>query len=300
MNESECMALKMPSINLDCYHRVSRALNLHHGNILLMGFGGSGRRSAIKLAASMIDADLFEIDANRDYDSEQWRQDLRKMLMNVGIQGKFTVFLFSDIQMIEDDFLDDISILLTAGDLPNLYPADEKSVILEAMHNLAKQEVFMRSICAIFNHHHLMFIKYSQDLKIDMTPLSLYSLFIGRVRQCLRFALIISPLSETYRKCFIIYPSLNSFCTMDWFSEWPDDALEHVAKKFIVSMNLSNSGVVDKHLEASGDLKSTTDITATAEESDDDANADMSQLEKNLVEIVLYFNHTMREASERY
>lgn len=120
---------------------MSRALNMQHGNVLLMGLGGSGRRSAVKLAASMVDADLFQIDARKDYDAERWRQDIKKMLMNVGIQAKFTVFMFGDVQLVEAHFLDDISILLTAGDLPNLYTAEEKSVILDAMHNLAKQEV---------------------------------------------------------------------------------------------------------------------------------------------------------------
>lgn len=249
-----------------------------HGNVLLLGHGGSGRRSAIRLAASMIDADLFEIDANKDYDSEQWRQDIRKMLMNIGLHAKFTVFMFCNVQMVEAHFLDDISILLTTGDLPNLYPSDEKAVILDAMHNLAKQE----------------------DMKIDMTPLSLYSLFTERVRQHLRFALVISALSEEYRKCFIIYPALNNFCTLDWFNDWPDDALEHVAKKFIVAMNLSSNEATDAPTTDLIDQKPVVEQVTAGEESDDDANAEMSELETNLVQIVVYFNRTMRAACEKY
>lgn len=131
-----------------------------------------------------------------------------------------------------------------------------------------------------------------------MTPISLYSLFNDRVRQCLRFALVFSPLSETYKKCFIIYPALNNFCTMDWFSEWPDDALQHVAQKFIVAMNLSGSGVADVASAEAGEVA--VDVAAVAAEADDDVHAEMSQLEKNLVEIMLHFHQTMQEASEKY
>lgn len=121
--------------------RVSRALHLRRGNILLIGLGGSGRRCAIKLAASINDCDLFQVEVKGNYDFERWREDIRKVLMHAGMQSKRTVFMFWDSQAIDEAFIDDISTLITSGDLPNLYQPDEKVAILESMHNFAKQEV---------------------------------------------------------------------------------------------------------------------------------------------------------------
>lgn len=249
---------------------------MYRGSVLLVGLGGSGRRSAIKLAASMIDAELFQIDVANNYDFVQWRQDIRKVLMHAGVQAKFTVFMFWDKQAVDEAFIDDISTILTAGDLPNLFPPDEKAIILEAMHNVAKQD----------------------ELKVDMTPLSLYGLFTERVREHLHFALAFSPIGDLFKRRLQIYPSLVNCCTMDWFTEWPNDALQHVARKFIVSMNLSikNGGEV-----GSDPVDGKTGEAAAAEEDENDNanNVELSELESNLVDIVIYFNQSVRAASRR-
>lgn len=131
--------------------RVSRALHMRHGNMLLVGLGGSGRRCAIRLAASINDCDLFHVEVKGNYDFQQWRQDIRKVLMHTGMQSKRTVFMFWDTQAIDEAFIDDISTLITSGDLPNLYQPEEKVTILESMHNFAKQEVSELAIaCVIY------------------------------------------------------------------------------------------------------------------------------------------------------
>ena len=35
-----------------------------------------------------------------------------------------------------------------------------------------------------------------------------------------------------------MFPSLLNCCTIDWFSEWPNDALEKVATKFLENLRL--------------------------------------------------------------
>lgn len=46
-------------------------------------------------------------------------------------------------------------------------------------------------------------------------------------------ALIYSPLGEIFRARLRQFPALVNCCTIDWFSEWPADALKSVAMKFL-------------------------------------------------------------------
>ena len=70
------------------------------GNVLLVGMGGSGRRSAVKLAASIADADLVQVEISKTYSQNDWREDMKELLLHAGINAKLTVFLFCDSQVI--------------------------------------------------------------------------------------------------------------------------------------------------------------------------------------------------------
>ena len=63
--------------------------------------------------------------------------------------------------MKDEAFLEDISSLLNAGDIPNLFAADEKADILEKMTQVARQT----------------------GKKVDATPIALYNFFVERVKQ---------------------------------------------------------------------------------------------------------------------
>lgn len=66
---------------------------------------------------------------------------LFQLLLKAGTEGKPTVFLFADNQIKSESFMEDISMILNSGDVPNLYPADEKAEIIEKMQGVAKNEV---------------------------------------------------------------------------------------------------------------------------------------------------------------
>ncbi len=42
-----------------------------------------------------------------------------------------------------------------------------------------------------------------------------------------------SPIGEVFRSRLRQFPSFVNCCTIDWFSEWPDEALMSVAQNFI-------------------------------------------------------------------
>ena len=51
--------------------------------------------------------------------------DLRKLYYQAGVENKPTVFLFTDTQVVEETFLEDINNILSSGEVPNLYKPDE-------------------------------------------------------------------------------------------------------------------------------------------------------------------------------
>ena len=95
------------------------------------GVGGSGRQSLAKLATFIANYELFQIEVNKAYDINSFRTDLKKVLKVAGADCKHVVFLFTDTQIKDESFLEDISMILNTGEVPNLYQQDEKTEILE-------------------------------------------------------------------------------------------------------------------------------------------------------------------------
>ena len=90
------------------------------------------------------------------------------MLLKAGVEGKQTVFLFSDNQIKDESFVEDINMILNTGDVPNIYPADEKADIIEKMQAVARAQVctcnvfvtiFMKAKgCILFHFKVVLFI----------------------------------------------------------------------------------------------------------------------------------------------
>ena len=47
--------------------------------------------------------------------------DLKKVLLRAGKEGKSIVFLFTDSQIVKESFLEDINNILNSGEVPNIW-----------------------------------------------------------------------------------------------------------------------------------------------------------------------------------
>ncbi|KAF9412146.1 hypothetical protein HW555_009276, partial [Spodoptera exigua] len=211
---SSPMSLVMFRYALDHISRCTRVLLQDNGNLLLVGVGGSGRSSAVKLAASILEMNVVQIEISRLYGVNEWRDDVRKLLMKAGIIGKPLVFLFADNQIIYEGMVEDINMLLNTGDIPNLYGMDEKVEILDKMQTAVRES----------------------GKKLETTPLAMFGFYVERVKANLRIVLSMSPIGDSFRNRLRMFPSLINCATIDWFTAWPSDALERVAHTFIFEM----------------------------------------------------------------
>jgi len=192
--------------------RVCRVISLPLGNALLLGVGGSGRQSLTRLAAALEEFELFQIEVAKGYGRTEWRDDLRKVLLMAGCEGKDVVFLFADTQIVQENFLEDVNNILNSGEVPNLLKSEDTEQIGSVLRPLM------------------------QGLGLPTTKNAVNSYFITRVRAKLHCVLAMSPVSESFRKRLRMFPSLVNCCTIDWFSEWPLEALDSVANTFLIDV----------------------------------------------------------------
>ncbi|XP_049338447.1 dynein axonemal heavy chain 2 [Astyanax mexicanus] len=196
--------------------RVVRVISQPRGNMLLVGIGGSGRQSLSRLAAYICEYMVFQVEVTKQYRKQEFREDIKKLYRLTGVDNKPTVFLFNDTQIIDESFLEDINNILSSGEVPNLYKSDEFEEVQSALSDSARKENVLETADAMFNY------------------------LIERVRNNLHIVLCMSPVGEPFRNRIRQYPALVNCTTLDWFSEWPQDALLEVAERYLDGLILGN------------------------------------------------------------
>ncbi|NXA80882.1 DYH9 protein, partial [Thryothorus ludovicianus] len=201
--------------------RISRVLRAPRGNALLVGVGGTGKQSLTRLAAFLSSLEVFQITLRKGYGVPDLKADLANLYLKAGLKGVGSVFLLSEAQLVDEQFLVLVNDFLASGEIPDLFPDEEVENITSSVRN----EVRGRGL-------------------VDSRE-NCWRFFIERVRRQLKVVLCLSPVGPRLRLCSRRFPALSGCSTMDSFQPWPRRALESVSLRFLRDMDTLPDPVKD-------------------------------------------------------
>lgn len=168
--------------------RITRVLRMPRGNMVLIGHGGTGKQSLARFASYAIDrTKVFTFNMTRDIKVARFRNEIKPALKYSGIYSNQSVILLTDNNIVANFILEDINNLLNNGEIPNLYDSNDQAEILS---NLPPDK----------------------DI-------------VTNTRKNLHVIFCTSPVGDTLKIRFRKFPALINCCVLDWYMNWPKEAL---------------------------------------------------------------------------
>uniref|UniRef100_A0A8C7FLK2 Uncharacterized protein n=1 Tax=Oncorhynchus kisutch TaxID=8019 RepID=A0A8C7FLK2_ONCKI len=167
-------------------------------HIFQIGLDGTGKEECVTLACHVSGSHLYRLSVCRNCSYSDFRDDLKRVFRQAGIQRKNTVLLITDSDI--ESVLEDLNCILKYGDVPGLFDNDEiDSITVD--------------------------LKSTMESSIGENREEMYSYFI---EVQLHIVLALSPAGMRLRQYCWAHPALLSCCNIDWYSEWSKDALLQV------------------------------------------------------------------------
>jgi dynein heavy chain len=123
--------------------------------------------------------------------------------------------MYSDTQVLRESMVEDVCNILNNGEVPNLFPTEEKMKIIEEMSG-----------------------------QTSGTPNEKYLYFVQQCKKNLHMVICMSPVGEAFRRRLRTFPALVNCTTIDWFLPWPEEALRSTADTvFIKDMEINQDNL---------------------------------------------------------
>ena len=194
--------------------RINRILESPRGNALLIGVGGSGKQSLSRLAASISSLEVYQVTLRKGYAIADLKTDLAQLYIKSGQKNIGVVFLMTDAQVADEKFLVLINDLLASGEIPGLFADEQIEEIIGSIRNEVK------------------------SMGLDDSRDNCWKFFIDKVRRLLKVVLCFSPVGSTLRVRSRKFPAVINCTSINWFHEWPEEALKSVARRFLADVDL--------------------------------------------------------------
>ncbi|XP_049809049.1 dynein beta chain, ciliary [Schistocerca nitens] len=189
--------------------RINRILETPRGSALLVGVGGSGKQSLSRLAAFISSLEVAQIQLRKGYGIPDLKMELSGLYLKSGLKNVGIMFLMTDAQVPNELFLVLINDMLASGEVPDLFSDDEVENIIGGVRNEVKGAGLLD------------------------TRENCWKFFVDRVRRQLKVVLCFSPVGSTLRIRARKFPAIINSTSINWFHEWPQEALVSVSKRFL-------------------------------------------------------------------
>jgi dynein heavy chain 1, cytosolic len=200
---------------LDHLCRIDRVLRQPLGHLLLVGASGTGKTTLSRFVSWMNNLSVFQIKAGRNYSVEDFDDDLRTVMKRSGCKGERICFIFDESNVLSTAFLERMNALLASGEVPGLFDGEEYMSLMNQCKESAQREG-----------------------KIMDTEEELYRNFIYNVQRNLHVVFTMNPANPDFSNRTASSPALFNRCVIDWFGNWPEEALYQVANEFTHNMDL--------------------------------------------------------------
>jgi dynein heavy chain len=195
--------------------KINRAIQQKRGSAMLVGVGGSGKQSLVRLAGFTSTHFVFQITITKNYNDGAFFEDFRNMYARAGCKNEQVTFLFTDAEVKSENFLEYMNSFLATGDITGLFQKDEKDGMASETRN--------------------DFVRDNPGMEENI--LNMYNYFMDRLRDNLHICLCFSPVSAKFPIRNQKFPAVFTV-NINWFMPWPESALEAVATAILSSYNL--------------------------------------------------------------
>ncbi|KAF5274393.1 hypothetical protein FQA39_LY07273 [Lamprigera yunnana] len=194
--------------------RINRIIESPRGFALLIGVGGSGKQSLTRLSSFISGLDVYQVQLKKGYSAIDLKASIAALYLKAALKNTSTVFLMTDSQVAEEAWLVVINDMLASGDIPDLLQDDEKENVI----GFVRGEV--------------------KALGLEDTKENCWNHYIEKCRKLIKVVLCFSPVGSTLRIRGRKFPAIINCTAIDWFHEWPEEALQSVSEIFLREIEL--------------------------------------------------------------
>ena len=115
--------------------RINRLMEMPRGSGLLVGVGGSGKQSLVRISSFISRCIQFQITLTKTYNKNSFLENMKELYTFAGHQCKPTTFLFTESEIKDEVFLEFVNSILLTGDIPGLFAKDEIMAITADLRN---------------------------------------------------------------------------------------------------------------------------------------------------------------------
>ncbi|KAI5737300.1 hypothetical protein M8J76_012015 [Diaphorina citri] len=197
-----------------------RILTATSGSLVFVGSAGYGRKSAVKAVATRFGAKVISPKMSVGYNVNSFKVDLKSVLQKAALENEQVFFLLEDFHLFDVEVIDLINSLLSSGEIPGLYQAEEFEALYSTLKDVASQN------------------------RVDK---SATQCFIERLKTNLHLVLIFDSLLPNLSELFSNNPALLKQCSVIWANEWSPSSMELVSRTLAENSDAMKGSSTDYH-----------------------------------------------------